>query len=204
MRILLDSDDVIVTHIPEVIKRFNEKYSRNVKVEDIKTWELEDSIEDGYLVNAFFKEKGLYANLEIKPHAKEVINKWLSEGHEIVIVSAAHREAIEDKFYFYDTFFPEIPKENVLFLSRKDLIKGDIFVDDGIHNLDSSNVKHRIVFSQPWNESNETYLRVKDWFELEKEVDKIISSQNLENVFCNLGMSNAIHELKNLEKSNQK
>ena len=47
--------------------------------------------------------------------------------------------------------FPEIPAENILLGTRKDLVRLDILLDDGAHNISHSPATYPVLFRKPWN-----------------------------------------------------
>ena len=48
--------------------------------------------------------------------------------------------------------FPEIPAENIIMGTRKDVISLDIMLDDGAHNILNSRAAYPVLFRKPWNE----------------------------------------------------
>ena len=103
--------------------------------------------------------------------AKEGIQTLLTQGHEIYIVTSAHPDMIKWKAEWLQRELPEIPWSHVIVANNKSLIKGDILVDDGLHNLyEGSYIK--VLFDKPWNRNvNKNKLtdiihRVHNWKEL--------------------------------------
>ncbi len=76
---------------------------------------------------------------------------------------------------------PEIPWSHVIVTSNKSLVKGDVLVDDGLHNLyEGSYIK--VLFDKPWNREvdkdklTDIIHRIHNWDEIVKlieELDKI-------------------------------
>ena len=73
---------------------------------------------------------------------------------------------------------PEIPWSHVIMANNKSLIKGDILVDDGLHNLyDGSYIK--VLFDKPWNRNvdksklTDIIHRVHNWDEIVRLVEDL-------------------------------
>lgn len=47
--------------------------------------------------------------------------------------------------------FPEIPAENTIIGTRKDVMALDILLDDGAHNISSSRAAYPVLLRKPWN-----------------------------------------------------
>ena len=119
------------------------------------------------------REPGFFRFLPAKEGAAEGIKK-LSYKYDIVFVTASEPYAYEDKYYWVKGNLSFLDKPNLVLTHRKDLITGDIFVDDGPHNLLKSNAKTKIIFDHPWNRQVTQGQRVSDWDEL---VDLLLSQK---------------------------
>jgi 5'(3')-deoxyribonucleotidase len=71
-------------------------------------------------------------------------------------------------------WFPFISWDQVIITKRKQLIKGDVLIDDGIHNLEGGDYV-KILMTAPHNRSYDAegngMIRVSSW----KEIEKVIS-----------------------------
>ena len=59
--------------------------------------------------------------------------------------------------------FPEIPAENIIMGTRKDVISLDIMLDDGAHNILNSRAAYPVLFRKPWNEGLSGLLSVNSY-----------------------------------------
>lgn len=59
----------------------------------------------------------------------------------------------------------------------KSLVKGDLYIDDGLHNLERVHEvhpeAHKILMDRPWNRSNTTFLRARGWKDLVEKAGQI-------------------------------
>lgn len=59
--------------------------------------------------------------------------------------------------------FPEIPAENIIIGTRKDVITLDILLDDGGHNISSSRAAYPVLMRRPWNTDLSGLLSVNSY-----------------------------------------
>ncbi len=180
MKILLDFDEVINSMTHHWVNTLNCVYGTSVNFEDVSEWDMqkafptltEDEIYNPLHLQSFWN------GVEIITGAKEGIQKLLSEGHEIYIVTSAHPDTIKWKAEWLQRELPEIPWSHVIVASNKSLVKGDILVDDGLHNLyEGSYIK--VLFDKPWNRNvdksklTDIIHRVHDWDEIIKLIEEL-------------------------------
>ena len=180
MKILLDFDEVINIMVQHWVDTLNCVYGTSVKFEDVNEWDMhkefpaltEDEIYNPLHLQTFWN------GVEIMPGAKEGIQALLAQGHDIYIVTSAHPDTIKWKAKWLQRELPEIPWSHVIVASNKSLIKGDILVDDGLHNLyDGSYIK--VLFDKPWNRNvdkskfTDIIHRVHNWDEIIDLIDNL-------------------------------
>jgi len=91
--------------------------------------------------------------------------------YDLFIVSSAMQFPLSlgEKIKWLNKHFPFIHWKQVVFCGSKELINGDIMIDDHFKNLDTFSGK-TILFSQPHNlnRDNGKHLRVSNWKEIEE------------------------------------
>lgn len=166
--LLLDMDDVTVDQSSAWVKRIYEKTGRIYDREEFKTWDI-SSILPSEISRMIFeeinKEPGFFRHLPAKEGAIEGIEK-LAAYYDIVFVTASEHYAYQDKYFWIRENLPIFSKPNLVLTHRKDLIAGDIFVDDGPHNLLKSPAPLKIIFDHPWNRHISQFPRVHNWSQL--------------------------------------
>ena len=95
----------------------------------------------------------------------------LNLKYDLFIVSSATQfpRSLGEKMKWLNHYFPYIHWKQIVFCGSKELIHGDIMIDDHFKNLD--NFKGRtILFNQPHNSNkeNKNHTRVYNWPEIEK------------------------------------
>ena len=179
MTILVDMDDTIEQLLKAWVKRANEKFSRNVTLDEITGWNVAAPYE-GLTRKQIYDvtyEPGFWSSVEPMPGAPEALKHFMDEGHEIYIVTATEPEHVEEKMNgLLFRYFPFLSWNQVIVTGRKQMIRGDVLIDDGIHNLEGGEYK-KILFTAPhnryYNAEANGMIRVKTWDEVVKIIDKL-------------------------------
>lgn len=98
----------------------------------------------------------------------------MDAGHEVYIVTATPYISVPEKMDdLLFRWFPFITWEQVIITSRKQLIKGDVLIDDGIHNLEGGDYV-KILMTAPHNRDYDAeangMIRVNNWKEIEEVI----------------------------------
>ena len=153
MKIGIDLDDTINNLVDVWIEWYNKDYNDNVKIEDIKSWDIGDYTKIGKDFYKYLGDELLFKALSIKDGAANIIEK-LCEQHEVYIVTANasyNRGVCDDKVSFIKNKMPFFPIKNIIFINNKSLLDLDVLIDDGLHNFEEFK-GWRIVFDRPWNQ----------------------------------------------------
>lgn len=177
--LLLDMDDVTVDQSLTWVQRIYERTGIWYDREEWNEWRVANILPPD-VVHLIFeeinKEPGFFRNLPAKEGAIEGIRE-LSHYYDIVFITASEHYAYVDKYLWIEENLPFLPKPNLILTHRKDLVLGDIFVDDGPHNLLKSPAKMKIVFDHPWNRHLTQFQRVYQWGDL---LDLLLPSTKLQ------------------------
>jgi len=179
MVILVDMDDTIEQLLKAWVGRANEKYGRNVTLEEITDWNVAApyaGITRQEIYGVIY-EPGFWSGIEPMPGAVEALKHFMDEGHEVFIVTATEIEHVEEKMKgLLFRYFPFISWEQVIITSRKQMIRGDVLIDDGIHNLEGGEYK-KIMFTAPHNRFYDAeangMIRVNTWEEAVRIIDRM-------------------------------
>lgn len=161
LTILLDLDDVLNNQNELWIQELNVRYRRGVRYEDITGWDM----------GRFFPRlsaRQLYApaisgelvdKMKPTPGSQDYTWKWYSAGHNLIVVTATSSQDIDKKIAWLYKNFKWFDMKNLISTQRKQLIKGDILIDDGLHNLQRDNQLGiepqyvKVCMDRPWNRS---------------------------------------------------
>ena len=172
MKILVDIDSTI-TNFSHVLLDFLNKSSKT-------NYDHSDIISYDWFDNTFTlpwlptNTKEFWDKVEVDKTAIKVIEQWAKNGHRVYLVSASYfndmlgykiRKTLEN-------FNPKyINESNIIIAQHKNMIKGNILIDDCVENLEKFD-ECRICYAQPWNIGWEPFRR-NTWKEIDNTVDKI-------------------------------
>lgn len=130
--ILLDMDDTILDLKGPWLARYNELKGTDIKMSAWVGWDANAIGEGMYDI---LKEDGFFASLPPYEEAIEVIRR-LNEKHEVVLLTASvFGPSMKDKGLWVQKHLPFIPEDNFMIARKKYLVRGDVLVDDGPHNI---------------------------------------------------------------------
>ena len=180
MIILIDMDDTIEQLLKAWLKGVNDRYGYSVQYGDFTTWDVSAPYPEltREQVYAIPDEPGFWGTVEPIEGAAEAIRRFMDAGHEIYIVTATPYISVAEKMDdLLFKWFPFISWDQVIITSRKQLIKGDVLIDDGVHNLEGGDYV-KILMTAPHNRDYDAeangMIRVNNW----KEVEEVISCMN--------------------------
>ena len=171
MRFLVDIDDTISNFGEVLVEELNNIYDTSFTEEDMNNWEwLKDNFKNPWIPT---ESKEFWDKITIDKNAINCLEKLVEKGEEVYLVTASFpsdtlgykiRKTLEN---FNEKY---IKKENVIVCYDKSLIKGDIRIDDGIHNLCKGDLN--ILLTRPWNKyfdekkSEILTIRKNNWEEI--------------------------------------
>lgn len=176
LRILLDVDDTLLDWssrydellnkygFPE-INRTHEQHTFNLFAG--RTPQEEKTIRD------IMNFPNFYKNLEPKKGAQEAVDKMMTDGHEVFLVSSpwvSNISSMSDKYANIESIFGKHFQERLILTTDKTLVHGDVLVDDKnqVNGVHAPAWRH-IYFTRPWN-VNEEGDRINCWTEPWEEV----------------------------------
>jgi 5'-nucleotidase len=169
MRVLLDMDGVMADLMSHWADMLNRYHNANITVDDFKDWKVEKAVPHLTYeqVHEFLADPGFFLHLQPIPGAIEAVKDLMSDGQDVVFVTYC-RAGHEDKRKWVERHLPGFPMANIIFAERKELIQGDVLVDDGLHNLEAWQAEHptgvAVAFDTPYNQSWHG-PRITDWSE---------------------------------------
>lgn len=189
MKILVDQDEVLAEWGKRILEWYNVDKLIEAKelgtefkpftLEDMKHWELKMNLGPGsevYLRN-YMRYPNFYQDLEPVPGAIDGMKALIAAGHEVKIVTSIPKcagLAYEGKLQWLREYMPFFSLKKFYAVSEKYEVKGDILLDDGLHNLGpfkdlGGGVP--VAFDRPWNQSWKGE-RVKSWPEFVEYIAK--------------------------------
>ena len=153
--IVCDIDDVICHNhfIPVINKYLGTRY----KESDFDEVQFEKVLfpddESRRKFNNFYVSVDSYEGVRLMDHAYEVLKKLNKKHRLILLTNCCHYEMpvefgrqFTDKWKFISEKLPFLPLENIIFATQKDLIKGDVIIDDRLYNM-TGDYKHKLMYT---------------------------------------------------------
>lgn len=173
MRILIDQDQVLASWVERVLEWYNHDQKKrgqksDFTLEDVQNWDMTTNLgpESEDAIRSYMRYPDFYQDLDPVPGAVEGVKELLARGHDVVVASAVPKSAgiaYHGKLVWLRKHMPFFDLDDFVAIHRKDLLRGDVLFDDGVHNLEPcSREMLAVALDCPWNRGWRG-VRVKDW-----------------------------------------
>lgn len=179
MTILVDMDDTIEQLLDAWVCGVNARYGYSTAYDDVHSWDVSQAFpgltrEQVYDIPM---QPGFWKTVKPMPGAAEALTRFMEAGHEVFIVTATPFESVPEKMTdVLFRYFPFLTWDQVIVTTRKQMIRGDVMIDDGPHNLEGSACA-KILMTAPHNRSYDAeahgMIRVNNWQEAEAAVHRL-------------------------------
>lgn len=150
IRVGLDVDDTLYDCNAYALSIINARHpdEEPISIEEIKGWgHYGKHAEERF---ALYSDPEFVKSQPILKGAKKFV-KELSKLADVFFVTAVPPCCMSARAERLTKDFPEIPIENIIIGTRKDIISLDIMLDDGGHNISNSRAAYPVLFRRPWN-----------------------------------------------------
>ena len=186
--ILVDMDDVLENLQEAWIKRLNEKFERNVDWTKVTNWSVElyyPSLTRKQVLSPLF-EDNFWNTVKPKEDAIKILKKLHEENYSIYLVTSSAYATLSNKFsQALWPYFPFIDEDHIIITNCKQLIKGHVLIDDGVHNFIDEPFKpsyYKILFTANTNRNYNTFAtditRVSNWYEIYSIIEGLFEIEN--------------------------
>lgn len=179
MVILVDADGVLEDLSQKWVVYLNEKYGTSVRYEDLTEWDMTAAFpgltrEQVYGIDL---DEEFYSRLEPIPGAPEAVRRMMEDGHRVFVVTTTPYQAVKAKLErAIFRYYPFLTWKNIIITADKHLIRGDVLIDDGVHNLLGGDYR-KILVTAPYNAGFDAeangMIRVGSWEEIYRIVSDI-------------------------------
>lgn len=180
--IACDMDDTIEQFGSAWINWLNSHYGTTVTPEQVTSWNIASYFPEIPKAEIYSctESEAFWDSVEPDSHAIFYLSKLQDEGFPIYIVTSAHHKTYAaklEKCLF--KYFPFIDRHNVIVTYNKQLIKCNVLVDDGTHNIEGD--YYGLLMSRPHNQSyivdNDKTYRVNNWTEVYHKIHELYNMQ---------------------------
>lgn len=198
MIIAFDADDTIENLSFAWVDWLNKKYGTNVKREELADWDTskffpelrKEQVYEPLLLSEFWDTVEPYAD------AQAVISKLQDEGHDVYIVTSSNYQSFRAKAENLILKYFTVDWDHVIVTYNKQLIKADVLVDDGVHNLIGGDY-YKILMDAPYNQGNFENIgihRARDFVEVYEMIHSLSARGN--ETRC-IGVNHAKKKIRN-------
>ncbi len=178
MRVLVDVDGVIRDMHSYMDKVYDREFPEETR-SPITEWHFYKSYSIGKRVYDFaFKDfaKEIFGDAPAYPGAAKFVKELSNRGHRITICTSQNRYTsfvtmlwLNEHRIYYDDFYLTCYTKNE---TPEKMIKGDILIDDGLHNLENFDGT-QICFAQGWNTEFKGKYRTNNYEEILNIIESI-------------------------------
>ncbi len=111
---------------------------------------------------ALYSDPEFVATQPICPGAQKFVRE-LSRLADVFFITAVPAGCMSARAERLIRDFPEIPPQNIIIGTRKEIMQLDILLDDGAHNISSSKAAYPVLFRRPWNSHLSGLLSVNSY-----------------------------------------
>ena len=167
MTIAVDVDETVAALMPEWIARYNENHRDTLDHKNVSHWDVDKFVkpEVGKAVYSILNDADLYECVCPINGALAGVRKLHEMGHRVIFVtSCVGPQMHPKKQWLHRHGFMDAAGHDTEYIvcHDKSLIRADIIIDDGPHNLEGF-VGGKILFDAPHNQSEERFCRAKNW-----------------------------------------
>lgn len=137
--IACDMDDTIEYLLIAWISWLNREYNYNVRYCNVKDWNLQKSFPELTWEQIFapLSMQKFWKTVKPMQDAIHYIKLLIDEGFDFHIVTSSYYDTIKYKFEeVLFKYFPFIDKNKIIVCHEKQLIRCDVLIDDGPHNIE--------------------------------------------------------------------
>ncbi len=150
LRVGLDVDDTLYECNSYALSIVNSRYpdEEPVTINEITSWGKIGRHADERI--ALFSDPEFVRTQPIIHGAKKFVHE-LSKLCDVFFITAVPACCMSARAERLIEDFPEVPPQNIIIGTRKEIMSLDILLDDGGHNIAKSKAAYPVLFRKPWN-----------------------------------------------------
>ncbi len=150
LRVGLDVDDTLYECNAYALSIINARYPEEepITINEITGWGNYGRRADERI--ALYSDPEFVRNQPIIKGAQRFVRE-LSKIADVFFITAVPAQCMSARAERLIQDFPEIPPQNIVIGTRKEIMQLDILLDDGGHNVSKSRAAYPVLFRKPWN-----------------------------------------------------
>lgn len=170
LNIGIDWDDVIAPFNQVAIDLANEEHGTDIQLSDIKSWGRQSG--KASIVADYYTDNRVFLRQVVSDEAKAFVRN-LQKKANVYIITAVPPKFMGIRAEQIKEAFPDFPDSNIILGSDKSIVRFDVTLDDGPHNILKSGARFPVLFRQPWNYHLSGLLSVTNYDEFLAMVEQI-------------------------------
>ena len=181
--ILIDIDDTIENLCGAWVDWLNREYGTSVDYTQITQWDISKFFPNLTKEQVYepLHNPHLWEYVQPKDGAVEYVKKLIDDGYNVYLCTTTDYRNVKPKFEsVIQKHFPYISWNQVIVIDKKQMVKADALIDDGVHNLAGGDyikilvsAPHNMAFNAPEN----GMYRVNNWKEIYSLVHRLLDNQ---------------------------
>ena len=171
----VDIDNVLNNYTETVLAVHNSLHHTSITLDDITYYGIETVL--GMTVEEYRRAYEAVTELCTPLEGAVTGLRYLNDTYTTYVTTARSFKQFGTTNRFFDTYFPFIREDQIIRCIDKRIIKADIIIDDGLHNIINAPCG-KILFDYPWNrnvtDSEHLITRVRSWEEIVQAVDLML------------------------------
>lgn len=163
-KLAVDIDNTIWDLVTPWLNYYNRRHNDDVKYEDVTEYSFFDIIKNitREEMLGLLNENEFWSEVKPYPSSYKYLKK-LNDEFELYIATSTSYRTPREKFDKLFTFFDFLTEDQLITISKKQLLNVDIMIDDCVDCLINGNYT-RILIDTPYNRdvADNTLIRVKD------------------------------------------
>nr|WP_297917950.1 5'(3')-deoxyribonucleotidase [uncultured Allomuricauda sp.] len=173
MILFVDMDEVIADTYKAHVDLYNSDFGASLTLEECQGREVWQCVPEEHQqsIRKHAYTVGFFKDLPVVENSQETLEQ-LNQKYELYIASAAMQfpNSLKEKSDWLDEHFPFIPWQRRILCGDKQILKGDILIDDRSYNLKRFTGRS-ILFTSPHNVNTTGLERGDSWLEI---ADKLL------------------------------
>ena len=186
LTVLVDLDDTIEGLLQAWVDYLNTHHGTAVKKDDVTEWDVSKffpQIPTTEVYAPLYNDE-FWKTVEPFEDAARYLQKWKDDGHTVLIVTTSDYRTLRSKMEnVLFRYFPMFTWNDVIITAHKQLVSGDVLVDDDIHNLIDGSYE-KLLMDAPHNRRFDAdangMTRVMNWSDAYMKICEISQGKHKE------------------------
>lgn len=134
LRLAIDLDAILIDLMTDWLNWYNYHFHDDLTLDDMTSYHIENFAKKGdpFL---FFENPNNYLNCQPMAGAREALEEFRRDGHQVIIATASIVGTSNVKYSLARKVDPKIKDRDLMIGSQKEVIFADVFIDDAPKNI---------------------------------------------------------------------